>query len=358
VKANSNLAGLNLLARQGAGFDIVSGGELARVIAAGGDAQQVVFSGVAKSRDEMAYALAQGIGCFNVESLAELEQLNSVAEQMNVRATVSLRVNPDVDAKTHPYISTGLKNNKFGIPMADAPAAFRKAAALKHLNVQGADCHIGSQLLTIEPFLAAAEITLDLIEAMRAEGIELTHLDMGGGLGIPYQHEQAPLISDYLTQLRARCARVPNLTLLLEPGRAIVGNAGVMLTQVESVNVGEEKNFMLVDAGMKDLLRPALYQAWHDIKPVVEHPHQPVQLVDVVGPVCETGDFLGHARHIAAGAGDVLAVLNAGAYGFTMASNYNTRPKPAEVMVDKDQVHLIRERETIEELWKGEQLLP
>lgn len=356
VKANSNLAVLNLLARLGAGFDIVSGGELARVLAAGGKARDVVFSGVAKSAEEMAYALEQGIYCFNVESAAELERLNDVAAAHGVMAPVSLRVNPDVDAQTHPYISTGLKANKFGIAMGDARHVARRAAELPHIQLQGLDCHIGSQILTLEPFLDAADIMLELIATLRTEGIVITHLDMGGGMGIPYQKESAPDVSAYLQALIQRAAQFDNLTLLLEPGRAIVGNAGALLTTVEYLKSGEDKNFLLVDAGMNDLMRPALYQAYHDIIPVRQHDADKA-IVDVVGPVCETGDFLGHARHLSAQEGDRLAVLNAGAYGFTMSSNYNTRPRAAEVMVSGNHVQLIRERERLEDLWKGEHLL-
>ncbi|CUA86289.1 diaminopimelate decarboxylase [Pseudidiomarina woesei] len=356
VKANSNLAVLNLLARLGAGFDIVSGGELARVLAAGGKAKDVVFSGVAKSQEEMAYALEQGIYCFNVESAAELERLNQVAETHGVMAPVSLRVNPDVDAQTHPYISTGLKANKFGIAMQDARAVARRAMALPNINLQGLDCHIGSQILTLEPFLDAADIMLNLIHELREEGIQITHLDMGGGMGIPYQQERTPDVSVYLQSLLERAEKLGNLTLLLEPGRAIVGNAGALITTVEYLKSGEDKNFVLVDAAMNDLMRPALYQAYHDIIPVRQCDAD-TAIVDVVGPVCETGDFLGHARHLSAQEGDRLAVMNAGAYGFTMSSNYNTRPRAAEVMVNGGQVQLIRERERLEDLWKGEYLL-
>ena len=356
VKANSNLAVLNLLARLGAGFDIVSGGELARVLAAGGKAKDVVFSGVAKSQEEMAYALEQGIYCFNVESAAELERLNQVANAHGVMAPVSLRVNPDVDAQTHPYISTGLKANKFGIAMQDARAVAKRAMALPNIKLQGLDCHIGSQILTLEPFLDAADIMLNLIHELREEGIEITHLDMGGGMGIPYQQELAPDVSVYLQALLERAQNMGNLTMLLEPGRAIVGNAGALITTVEYLKSGEDKNFVLVDAAMNDLMRPALYQAYHDIIPVRQHDAD-TAIVDVVGPVCETGDFLGHARHLSAQEGDRLAVMNAGAYGFTMSSNYNTRPRAAEVIVNGGQVQLIRERERLEDLWKGEHLL-
>lgn len=356
VKANSNLAVLNVLAQLGAGFDIVSGGELARVLAAGGKAQDVVFSGVAKSRAEMAYALEQGIYCFNVESAAELERLNEVAKAHGAAAPVSLRVNPDVDAQTHPYISTGLKSNKFGIAMAQAREVALRAQSLSHIKMQGLDCHIGSQILSPAPFLDAADLMLQLIEQLRGDGVAISHLDMGGGMGIPYQHESELDVSAYLLELQKRAARVGNLTLMLEPGRAIVGNAGVLLTRVEYHKPGVDKDFLLVDAGMNDLMRPALYQAYHDIIPVQQN-EAGTSIVDVVGPVCETGDFLGHARHITANEGDLLAVMNAGAYGFTMSSNYNTRPRAAEVMVVGASAQVVRQRETLSELWKGEQIM-
>jgi diaminopimelate decarboxylase len=356
VKANSNLAVLNVLAQLGAGFDIVSGGELARVLAAGGKAQDVVFSGVAKSRAEMAYAIEQGIYCFNVESAAELERLNEVAKAHGAAAPVSLRVNPDVDAQTHPYISTGLKSNKFGIAMAQAREVALRAQSLSHIKMQGLDCHIGSQILSPAPFLDAADLMLQLIEQLRGDGVAISHLDMGGGMGIPYQHESELNVSAYLFELQKRATRVGNLTLMLEPGRAIVGNAGVLLTRVEYHKPGVDKDFLLVDAGMNDLMRPALYQAYHDIIPVQQH-EAGTSIVDVVGPVCETGDFLGHARHIMANEGDLLAVMNAGAYGFTMSSNYNTRPRAAEVMVAGASAQVVRQRETLSELWKGEQIM-
>ncbi|SDB39252.1 diaminopimelate decarboxylase [Pseudidiomarina indica] len=356
VKANSNLAVLHLLAQLGAGFDIVSGGELARVIAAGGRADRVVFSGVAKSRAEMAEALAHGIYCFNVESAAELEQLNEVARAHQVMAPVSLRVNPDVDAQTHPYISTGLKTNKFGIAMSQARDIARRAQELPNIQLQGVDCHIGSQILTAAPFLDAADRMLALIADLRQDGIAIQHLNMGGGIGISYQHEQPLDVSAYLLELQRRAEALGGLTLMLEPGRSIVGNAGLLVTQVAYHKAGEDKDFLLVDAGMNDLMRPALYQAYHEIIPVQQSAASPL-LVDVVGPVCETGDFLGLARHLSASAGDLLAVMNAGAYGFTMSSNYNTRPRAAEVMVIGDQAHLIRERETVSDLWKGERIV-
>lgn len=356
VKANSNLAVLNVLAKLGAGFDIVSGGELARVLAAGGKAQDVVFSGVAKSRAEMAYALEHGIYCFNVESAAELERLNDVAKAHGASAPVSLRVNPDVDAQTHPYISTGLKSNKFGIAMAQAREVALRAQSLSHIKMQGLDCHIGSQILSPAPFLDAADLMLQLIEQLRDDGLAISHLDMGGGMGIPYQHENELDVSAYLLELQKRAAHVGHLTLMLEPGRAIVGNAGVLLTRVEYHKPGADKDFLLVDAGMNDLMRPALYQAYHDIISVQQH-EAGTSIVDVVGPVCETGDFLGHARHITASEGDLLAVMNAGAYGFTMSSNYNTRPRAAEIMVAGVSAQVVRQREPLSELWKGEHIM-
>ncbi|MEQ6889605.1 diaminopimelate decarboxylase [Halomonas sp. CS7] len=361
VKANSNLAVLGLLAKMGAGFDIVSIGELERVLAAGGDPAKVVFSGVAKQEAEMARALEAGIKCFNVESRPELERLNAVAGRLGTRAPVSLRVNPDVDAGTHPYISTGLKDNKFGIPVDEALAAYQLAAELPHLKVVGLDCHIGSQLTELAPFLDALDRLLVLLERLRERGIEIEHLDLGGGLGVPYQHEHPPAPFDYATALLERLSTWPGserLTLLFEPGRSIAANAGVLLTRVEFLKPGETKNFAIVDAGMNDLIRPALYQAWQAILAVdTRHPRD-TATYDVVGPVCETGDFLGKDRALAIAADDLLAVRSAGAYGFVMASNYNSRPRPAEVMVDGDRTHLVRRRERLEDLWAGEALLP
>tara|TARA_B100000700_G_scaffold309912_1_gene389820 strand:- start:42763 stop:44037 length:1275 start_codon:yes stop_codon:yes gene_type:complete len=360
VKANSNLAVLNVLARLGAGFDIVSQGELERVMAAGGDPAKVVFSGVAKQEGEMARALELGIKCFNVESLPELERLNAVAERLGKVAPVSLRVNPDVDARTHPYISTGLKDNKFGIPVDDALAAYEHAAALPHLEVVGIDCHIGSQLTELSPFLDALDRLLALLERLEERGIQVEHLDLGGGLGVPYQGERPPEPFAYATALLERLASHGgrSLTLLFEPGRSIAANAGVMLTRVEFLKPGETKNFAIVDAAMNDLIRPALYQAWQAILPVDTRLPRESATFDVVGPVCETGDFLGKDRELAIAPGDLLAVRSAGAYGFVMASNYNSRPRPAEVMVDGETLHLVRRREHIEELWSGETLLP
>ncbi|PJX13902.1 diaminopimelate decarboxylase [Halomonas sp. 141] len=361
VKANSNLAVLGLLARLGAGFDIVSVGELERVLKAGGDPARVVFSGVAKQPHEMARALEVGIKCFNVESRPELERLNAVAGELGKIAPVSLRVNPDVDAGTHPYISTGLKDNKFGIPVDDALDVYQLAASLPHLRVTGLDCHIGSQLTETAPFLDALERLLLLMERLREQGIEIDQLDLGGGLGVPYRDEKPPQPFDYASQLLARLSRWEGgetLTLLFEPGRSIAANAGLMLTRVEFLKPGETKNFAIVDAAMNDLIRPALYQAWQAIVPVdTRTPREPATY-DVVGPVCETGDFLGKERELAIAEGDLLAVRSAGAYGFVMASNYNSRPRPPEVMVDGDRYHVVRARESLESLWAGEALLP
>ncbi len=355
VKANSNLAILNLFARMGAGFDIVSGGELQRVLAAGGSANKVVFSGVGKSEVEMRHALEEGILCFNVESAPELDRLNAVAGSMGKVAPVSLRVNPDVDAKTHPYISTGLKQNKFGVAYTEALALYRKAASLPHLRVTGIDCHIGSQLTEVSPFIAAAEKVLALVDQLKAEGIALEHLDFGGGLGIRYADETPPSIGEYasalLGALKGRTEK-----LIVEPGRVLVGNAGVLLTRIEYLKHGEEKNFAIVDAAMNDLMRPALYDAYHAIQPV-QKKSSPTQHYEVVGPICETGDFLGHGREMAVAQGDALAVMSAGAYGMSMSSNYNTRPRAAEVMVDGTSVHLIRERETLRQLYAAEKII-
>jgi diaminopimelate decarboxylase len=352
VKANPNLAILHLLARMGAGFDIVSGGELQRVMAAGGAASKVVFSGVGKSIAEMRLALDAEILCFNVESEAELARLNEVAGQMGKMASVSLRVNPDVDAKTHPYISTGLRQNKFGVAYTEALALYRKAATLPHLRIIGMDCHIGSQLTETSPFIAAAEKILVLADQLAAEGIQIRHLDMGGGLGICYDDETPPSIAGYATAL-LDALRGRSEKIIVEPGRVLVGNAGVLLTGVEYLKHGEEKNFAIVDAAMNDLMRPALYDAWHRIQPV-RRKSVPALQYEVVGPVCETGDFLGHARELAIEQGDLLAVMSAGAYGMSMSSNYNTRPRAAEVMVSKNLVQLIRERETVQQLFAGE----
>src|SRR5574340_696370 len=351
VKANSNLAILNTFARMGAGFDIVSGGELQRVLAAGGDARKVVFSGVGKSVAEMRMALDAGIMCFNVESAAELERLNEVAGAIGKVAPVSLRVNPDVDAKTHPYISTGLKQNKFGVAYGEAVALYRRARGLANLRITGIDCHIGSQLTETSPFIAAAEKILALVDTLAGEGIRLEHLDLGGGLGISYKDETPPAIGEYVAALLA-ALRGRSEKLVFEPGRVLVGNAGVLLTRVEYLKHGEEKNFAIVDAAMNDLMRPALYDAWHDILPVKREDQAP-ENYEVVGPICETGDFIGHARALAIGPKALLAVLSAGAYGMSMSSNYNTRPRAAEVIVDGSVTHLVRERETVAQLYAG-----
>ncbi|UCV15314.1 diaminopimelate decarboxylase [Quatrionicoccus australiensis] len=357
VKANSNLAILNLFARLGAGFDIVSGGELQRVLAAGADPKKVVFSGVGKTAAEMQLALDVGIFCFNIESAPELERLNAVAGQCGKKAPVSLRVNPNVDPKTHPYISTGLKEAKFGVAYDDALALYRRAAALPNIEVAGIDCHIGSQLLDPAPFVEALDRVLALIDQLTAEGINVHHLDLGGGLGIKYKDDQVqPTVASYLTPLLDKLAG-RGLKVVLEPGRRLVGNAGLLLTRVEFLKPGEGKNFAIIDAAMNDLMRPALYEAWHDILPVVPRSGA-TRDYDVVGPVCESGDFLGLARPLAIEAGDLLAVMSAGAYGMAMASNYNTRPRAVELMVDGETVHVIRQRETVEQLYAGEQVLP
>ena len=352
VKANSNVAVLALLARLGSGFDIVSAGELARVLHAGGDPSRVVFSGVGKTRLEMEQTLEAGIRCFNVESSAELERLNEVAAAHGAVAPVSLRVNPDVDANTHPYISTGLKENKFGIPVETALDAYQQAADAEHLRIEGVDCHIGSQLTEIAPFVDALDRVLELVQHIEDRGIEIHHLDLGGGLGVPYQNEQPPSPQQYVRPLMARLANTGK-EILIEPGRAIAANAGILLTEVQYLKESEDKNFAIVDAAMNDLIRPALYSAWQDIIPVIPRT-QAGRIYDVVGPVCETGDFLGKQRELAIRQGDVLAVRSAGAYGFTMSSNYNSRPRAAEILVDGERAHLIRRRETLQELFSQE----
>lgn len=357
VKSNSNIAVLNVLARLGAGFDIVSGGELERVIAAGGDPGKVVFSGVGKQPAEIRRALELDIYCFNVESQAELELLSSVARDSGRTARVSLRINPDVDAGTHPYISTGLRENKFGIAGEHALEAYRYAAALPSLAVVGIDCHIGSQLTEISPFVDALNRLLELIDSLAAEGIELSHLDIGGGLGVRYRDEAPPAVADYIAAIRSRLENRA-LTLLVEPGRSISASAGLLLTRVSSLKTTPARNFAIVDAAMNDLLRPALYQAWLGILPVRQRPEIEAADYDVVGPVCETADFLGKQRSLALLPGDLLAVMDVGAYGFAMSSNYNSRPRAAEIMVDGDSIHLVRRRETLQDIMGGEALLP
>jgi len=360
VKANSNLAVLNVLAKLGSGFDIVSMGELERVLKAGGSANKIVFSGVGKTADEMRRALDVGIRCFNVESQAELLLLEQVAAEMGVQAPVSLRVNPDVDAKTHPYISTGLKDNKFGIAIEDAFDVYQRIADSKHLEVEGVDCHIGSQLTEVKPFVDALDRVLALVDRLAEKNISLHHLDLGGGLGIRYQDENPPLPEEQMAAVLQRLQGrdfADNIEILIEPGRAIVGNAGILLTRVQYIKNNGAKNFAIVDAAMNDLMRPALYQAWQAIVPVIESSSQQAKIYDVVGPICETGDFLGKQRELAIQQGDLLAVLSAGAYGFTMSSNYNSRPRVAEIMVDGDSYQVVRQRETIEQLFANESVL-
>lgn len=356
VKANPSLAILNVFARMGAGFDIVSGGELARVLAAGGDPNKIVFSGVGKSHQEIRAALEAGIFCFNVESINELHRIQAVAESMNAIAPISLRVNPNVDAKTHPYISTGLKNNKFGVAFEDALALYQTAASLSHIAVHGVDCHIGSQITELSPFLDALDKVLGLVDALATHGIHIQHIDVGGGVGITYSDETPPDFTVY-TQAILKKLVGRQVKVLFEPGRALVGNAGILLTKVEYLKPGESKNFAIVDAAMNDLMRPALYDAYHHIT-AIALADAPSQVYEVVGPVCESGDFLGHDRALSIAEGDYLAIHSAGAYGMSMASNYNTRGRAAEVLVDGDTVHLIRERERISDLFKLERVLP
>ena len=353
VKANGNLSVLKHFAALGSGFDIVSGGELQRVLAAGGEAGKVIFSGVGKSRDEIKLALEVGVKCFNVESLPELDRINEVAAEMGQTAAISLRINPDVDAQTHPYISTGLKENKFGIAFVDAMGAYRHAAALPNLRIVGIDCHIGSQLIDLSPLAEALERLLVLVDQLAAEGIVLQHIDIGGGVGIVYNDEAQPDLQAYADTVARLLADRPQ-HLVMEPGRSLVGNAGLLLTQVEFVKQGEGKNFVIVDAAMNDLMRPALYQAYHAIEAVEPHSDVPAVLADVVGPICETGDFLAKDRELAVVEGDLLVVKSAGAYASSMASNYNTRTRAAEVMVNQGEQRLIRRRETLCDLWKDE----
>lgn len=359
MKANSNLAILNEFARLGTGFDIVSGGELARVIAAKGDPSKIVFSGVGKQRWEIIAALDAGIKCFNVESEAELDRIAKIAAEKGVIAPVSLRVNPDVDAKTHPYISTGLKDNKFGVDINLAPSIYQQAATHPNLKIVGVDCHIGSQITEISPFLDALDKLIILIKHLQQLGIDLQHLDIGGGLGIRYTNENPATPTELLSAVfkALDAANLGHLQLILEPGRSMVGNAGILLTRVEYLKQNEEKNFAIVDAAMNDLIRPTLYDAWHDVEPVTPNPTAKKAVFDVVGPICESGDWLAKNRELALDQGDLLAIMSAGAYAFTMASHYNTRPRAAEVIVDGQSVHLVRPRETIEELFASERLL-
>ncbi|HEX7685684.1 MAG TPA: diaminopimelate decarboxylase [Trinickia sp.] len=359
VKANGNLGVLNVFARLGAGFDIVSGGELARVLAAGGQAKDIVFSGVGKTAAEMREALEAGVKCFNVESIPELDRLNAVAGELGKKAPISLRVNPDVDPKTHPYISTGLKANKFGVAFDEARSAYRTAAALEHLQVVGIDCHIGSQITEIAPYLDALDKVLDLVEQLEADGVPIHHIDVGGGLGITYSNETPPDTSQFVRTLleRIEARGHGHREVFFEPGRSVTGNAGILLTRVEFLKPGAEKNFAIVDAGMNDLARPAMYQAYHAIEAVA--PRQGAERVyDVVGPVCESGDWLGRDRSLVLEPGDLLAIRSAGAYSFAMSSNYNTRPRAAEVVVDGDRAYLVRARETVCDLFAGESVLP
>ena len=356
VKANSNLAVLNLLARLGSGFDIVSGGELARVLAAGGSAAKTVFSGVGKSETEIRTALDAGILCFNVESEGELDRLSALAVRSGRDAPVSLRINPDVDPKTHPYIATGLQQSKFGIAYDEALPLYLRAAHLPGLRVIGIDVHIGSQIIDVEPFVAALGRVLEFIDALDTAGVHLDHLDLGGGLGIRYRDEAPPAMKDYLKPLFQRLGN-RKLRVLFEPGRALVGNTGILLTRVEYLKHGPAKNFAVTDAAMNDLLRPALYDAWHDVIPVVRRDGR-AKRYDVVGPICESADFLARERSLALAPGDLLAVMSAGAYGMTMSSNYKSRPRPAEVIVDGGAAHLVRERESTESLFASERLLP
>ncbi len=357
IKSNSNLAVLNVLARLGAGFDIVSVGELERVIAAGGEPSKIVFSGVGKQAHEMRRALEVGVHCFNIESEAEMELLQAVAADMGKQAPISIRINPDVDAGTHPYISTGLKENKFGIGIQQAPAAYQRAQQLPNLDIVGVDCHIGSQLTEINPYLDAIDRLLALIDQLAELGIHIKHLDLGGGLGICYADEEPTPIAEFIQRIQAHIGD-RGLELIFEPGRSISGDAGIMLTQVEYLKNNEDKHFAIVDGAMNDLIRPSLYGAWQDIIPADLSLERQTQEFDVVGPICESGDFLGKNRKLAIAAGDLLAVCSAGAYCFGMASNYNSRPRAAEVMVDGNQVHLVGQREVLTDLWAREQLLP
>ena len=357
VKSNSNLAVLNVLAKLGSGFDIVTGGELARVLAAGGEPSKIVFSGLGKQEADIQKALEVGIACFNVESHAELDRIQKVAAQLGKKAPVSLRVNPDVDAKTHPYISTGLKENKFGIPSDVVFETYQYAASLPNLDVVGIDCHIGSQLTETQPFVDALDRVISMIDQLKELGIHLKHIDIGGGLGVTYKDEVPPTVAEYANAMRPALEKL-GLKVYMEPGRSISANAGVLLTKVDLLKPTVHRNFALIDAAMNDLIRPALYEAWMDIQVVAPKAQVETKTWDLVGPICESADFIGKERELVIQENDYLAVLGAGAYGFVMSSNYNTRGRAAEVMVDADQSHLIRERETIESLWKNERLLP
>lgn len=357
VKSNSNIAVLSVLAKLGSGFDIVTGGELARVLAAGGDASKIVFSGLGKTEADIRKALEVGIACFNVESYAELDRIQKVAAELGKQAPISLRVNPDVDAKTHPYISTGLKENKFGIPSDAVFATYQYAASLPNLDLIGIDCHIGSQLTETQPFVDALDRVISMIDHLKTLGIQLKHIDIGGGLGVRYKDEVPPTVAEYANAMKPALEKL-GMKVYMEPGRSISANAGVLVTKVDLLKPTTHRNFAIVDAAMNDLIRPSLYEAWMDIQEVDQTAARDAKIWDVVGAICETGDFLGKERELAIEANDHLAVLGAGAYGFVMSSNYNSRGRAAEVMVDGDQAHLIRERETIESLWATERLLP
>ncbi|WP_448911614.1 diaminopimelate decarboxylase [Haemophilus sputorum] len=358
VKSNSNIALLNVMAKLGSGFDIVSQGELERVLAAGGDASRVVFSGVAKSHSEIARALEVGVRCFNVESIPELHRINEVAGEMGKVAPISLRVNPDVDAKTHPYISTGLKENKFGVSVQQAREVYRLAKSLPNVKITGMDCHIGSQLTELQPFLDATDRLIVLMEQLKEDGIELHHLDLGGGLGVPYHGEQPPHPTEYAKALLEKLRAYPNLEIILEPGRAISANAGILVTKVEYLKSNEDRNFAIVDTGMNDMIRPALYEAYMEITEVDQSLNREASVYDVVGPICETSDFLGKARTLSVAEGDYIAMRSAGAYGAAMSSTYNSRPQAVEILVDGAKAHLIKARADFADLWRLERLLP
>ncbi|QIM67535.1 diaminopimelate decarboxylase [Mannheimia granulomatis] len=358
VKSNSNIALLNVMARLGSGFDIVSQGELERVLAAGGDPAKIVFSGVAKSHSEIKRALEVGIRCFNIESIPELHRINEVAAQLGKIAPISLRVNPDVDAHTHPYISTGLKENKFGVSVTQAREVYRLAKTLDNVKITGMDCHIGSQLTELQPFLDATDRLIVLMEQLKEDGIELHHLDLGGGLGVPYNGEEPPHPTEYVKALLEKLKGYENLEIIIEPGRAITANAGILVTKVEYIKQSEDRNFAIVDTGMNDMIRPALYEAYMQITEVDKTLNREKTLYDVVGPICETSDFLGKARELAVAEGDLIAMRSAGAYGAAMSSTYNSRPQAAEIMVDGNQAHLIKARATFADLWRLEKLLP